>query len=674
MKLPGTPLRCIVLTAALLLPPLLHAQSPRMVLVEEATNASCGPCASQNPFFERYLAMPHNRSDIIPIAYRANFPGRDVMNAANPAMHNGRVAYYTISAVPTALVNGAIPPPSGRGYAGAPADTVAIAREANKIRGTISPITIDITESTTDTKVTATVDVSSTEALSGKKLHIVVVEGHHYYANAGSNGEKDFNHIARLMLPDHNGTMLDLAAGEKKSFSQEFTLDPGWTPSEIYIVAFVEDPSTKQVLQVGTDRGSPRIETTTATTIIQQSKEPGSWPAILNTNSSGEYTVEIEQKLPKEWSTSVMIGEQAIAHGDKINLEAQTPVGMNVTISPGPGVQGKGSMTVTLRGNKGGEWKQRFTIYASDIQALVITKDEGNELIANSYDEAMALGDVRYAVVERGDEHLFDYSKHVLVYEVGKWILERADIEQLRELFDRGGMRVYMIGAEIGYGLADPGSSQKDATDIEFMNKYLHADYISDDVPSSTVRGIEGDPIGDGLNFSITNGIQNQDTPDELGPRDGAVPILYYGTLQNQVAGIRYEDEDTRLIYLGFGAEGIGSKAMRANLLKRGIAWLLGSLMSVNDAETSHGTTLLASQPNPAGVSFTLPFRLERVAHVAIALHDMNGRQIAVLADGTYEPGEHAITYNASAIPSGTYIATMEAGGVRSSRMITIAR
>ncbi|MBP6870867.1 MAG: hypothetical protein KBC43_02560 [Bacteroidales bacterium] len=33
----------------------VHSQSQRMVLIEEATNASCGPCASQNPAFDNLL-------------------------------------------------------------------------------------------------------------------------------------------------------------------------------------------------------------------------------------------------------------------------------------------------------------------------------------------------------------------------------------------------------------------------------------------------------------------------------------------------------------------------------------------------------------------------------------------------------------------------------------------
>ena len=35
-----------------------YAQTARVTLIEEATNASCGPCAAQNPTFQAYLMQP----------------------------------------------------------------------------------------------------------------------------------------------------------------------------------------------------------------------------------------------------------------------------------------------------------------------------------------------------------------------------------------------------------------------------------------------------------------------------------------------------------------------------------------------------------------------------------------------------------------------------------------
>ena len=72
----------------------LSADSPRMVIVEEATNASCGPCARQNPTFQAYLEQPEVKQVAIPIKYQAWFPGKDIMNAADSSFHNSRVRYY----------------------------------------------------------------------------------------------------------------------------------------------------------------------------------------------------------------------------------------------------------------------------------------------------------------------------------------------------------------------------------------------------------------------------------------------------------------------------------------------------------------------------------------------------------------------------------------------------
>ena len=45
----------LLLSVILLLNVLLFGQAQRRVLIEEATNASCGPCAAQNPAFDALL-------------------------------------------------------------------------------------------------------------------------------------------------------------------------------------------------------------------------------------------------------------------------------------------------------------------------------------------------------------------------------------------------------------------------------------------------------------------------------------------------------------------------------------------------------------------------------------------------------------------------------------------
>ena len=56
-----------------------NAQTTRLVLAEEFTQASCPPCASQNPAFNNILNT--NGTKVVAIKYQTSWPGVDPMNA-----------------------------------------------------------------------------------------------------------------------------------------------------------------------------------------------------------------------------------------------------------------------------------------------------------------------------------------------------------------------------------------------------------------------------------------------------------------------------------------------------------------------------------------------------------------------------------------------------------------
>src|SRR5882762_2719002 len=82
----------------------IFGQSQRLVFVEEFTQASCGPCAQQNPAFNTLLQQ--NTSKAVSLKYQTDWPGTDPMNAQNPADVKSRVAYYAVSGVPDAIQDG----------------------------------------------------------------------------------------------------------------------------------------------------------------------------------------------------------------------------------------------------------------------------------------------------------------------------------------------------------------------------------------------------------------------------------------------------------------------------------------------------------------------------------------------------------------------------------------
>src|SRR5258706_16343823 len=61
---------------------LSYGQSQRLVLCEEFTQASCPPCAAQNPAYNTLLNA--NPTKVVAIKHQTSWPGVDPMNAQNP--------------------------------------------------------------------------------------------------------------------------------------------------------------------------------------------------------------------------------------------------------------------------------------------------------------------------------------------------------------------------------------------------------------------------------------------------------------------------------------------------------------------------------------------------------------------------------------------------------------
>ena len=233
----------------------VNAQSQRLVLFEEFTQASCPPCASTNPGLNAILHASGNDAKIIPIKYQTSWPGYDPMNLQNASPVATRVSYYSVTGVPHGVEDGNV-------YSAQPSTfTQAM---INTRYAVVSPFTMTLTHSFNSTldSVYVNLDITCTQAITATlKCRVVLCEREIEFCTApGTNGESDFSEVMRDMYPSAAGTAM--AAAWTVGQTQNITFAKK-LPTYIYdkstldVVAFIQDDGTKEVKQAAVSFPQP---------------------------------------------------------------------------------------------------------------------------------------------------------------------------------------------------------------------------------------------------------------------------------------------------------------------------------------------------------------------------------------------------------------------------------
>jgi len=237
----------LLFVATLLVAVSALSQSQRMVLAEEFTSATCGPCASQNPAFDALLAQ--NPDIITSIKYHMSWPspGNDPMYLQNPTDNNARRAYYGINSVPHVHMDG--------GWWNGTPSQVNQAR-INMAAAIPSPFTIQVQHqlSANADSIYITTLINATDNVSSGDLRVfvVVIEKHiHFNSPPGTNGERDFYNVMKKMLPTNAGKTLpsSFTTGQYMILTNKWALENVYDNDELAVVVFIQDYATKEVYQ-----------------------------------------------------------------------------------------------------------------------------------------------------------------------------------------------------------------------------------------------------------------------------------------------------------------------------------------------------------------------------------------------------------------------------------------
>ena len=72
--------------------------------------------------------------------------------------------------------------------------------------------------------------------------------------------------------------------------------------------------------------------------------------------------------------------------------------------------------------------------------------------------------------------------------------------------------------------------------------------------------------------------------------------------------------------------------------------------------------------PNPFNPTTTIRFKVKNASHVLLQVFDILGREVAMLTDKYYAPGEYHIVFEAANISSGLYFYQIQLGDFKEKR------
>ena len=219
---------------------------------------------------------------------------------------------------------------------------------------------------------------------------------------------------------------------------------------------------------------------------------------------------------------------------------------------------------------------------------VLLVDDDESDLLERYYIEALEKCGKTYAVWDT--RQLGDVPRDLLLaYPVVVWqtgfdsqtALTPAEQELVRAYLDSGG-HLFLASQVAAATLRD----------TDFFTKVLNARFDGifkrEEGPAvPPVQGLKGDPIGDGLTFKLNapGSQENQEFPTLIGPASAAASsIATYVAVRDPAnpdmlplagsAGIRVDTGSYKLVYLGFGLEGISTAGERQQLMARVLSWL----------------------------------------------------------------------------------------------------
>ncbi|MFQ5334997.1 MAG: T9SS type A sorting domain-containing protein, partial [Flavobacteriales bacterium] len=504
-------------------------------------------------------------------------------------------------------------------------------------------------------------------------LRTAIVEDWIHYTNPpGTNGEKDFPAVFRDMLPNTSGDAYTPAAqGDSVTFTYQYTLDMGnWDTTQIYAISFVQNTSTKEIIQSGSSWDPNWEFTADGTTFLEGSaSNTSTFSSALYYNlsgASGNFRFKLTTEHPAGWAANFSINSSTYADSADVVLNGHTSGTVTLNVIPG-NIPAVGNYYLIMQSLDNPSFAPQVIEFhvISDVTDLIVNNDAGWG-DGNQYDwSADYLNGLNYAgntnyaptntgVFVKGQEANQLTGVNNIYFNVS-WTfpsLTDANVASLQSFLDNGG-NLYISGQDIGWDTWDPNGNGT-ANTKSFYTNYLHAKYLSDgSSANNNLDAVTADGIFGNVNSSALVDIYGGNMyPEELDTVGGSVPIFNYNS-GSKIAGLRaYETSGPyKIVYLGVDLHMVSDTNVRKEIVKISHDWFYNL---VGEEDFDRAIMALSSgqnYPNPASDITTIPiYNLNRDAVLQIS--DVTGtiiREVQVLPESSF------VNVDVSALAGGSY-------------------
>jgi hypothetical protein len=291
-----------------------------MVVIEIATGTWCGYCPGAAMGADDLIA---NGKDCAIMEHH----GGDSYETVDS---DARIDYYGITGYPTAVFDGLEQFVGGSATQSMYPNYLPLYEARKEIRSAFS---IDIYGGMiTDEGYTVLVTIDKLAPAMNEHvvLHVGLTESE-IPENWG--GLDHLNFVTRLMMPDANGTVVDVVNNSFIEVEHTFTIDPGWDVVHCELVYFLQDTDTKEILQGGKVMVNDLIpvgidEAIEESGIVVHNIYPNPFTNKTNINFSiantGNVQITVHDMCGRE--VAVLANEDMIAGDQHISWEAGTEV------------------------------------------------------------------------------------------------------------------------------------------------------------------------------------------------------------------------------------------------------------------------------------------------------------------------------------------------------------